>query len=691
MDMDEFRVGLLNDVEARAEVEGDYALTSFVGEASQRLSEAEIVDDLEALHFRGLGRARRHLGVDGFDLDDADGSITLAIAHFSGSVDETPRLPPAEARRILGTLEAYLEEAVWGDFIRDREPSAREYALATDLRNKGRTPSRYKLMLLTDHILTDHTKEFPSSSLGGVPVDYSIWDIRRFWEVQESAQGREELVIDLREWNTGGLPALQIVGEAGFTTFLAAVPGAMLADLYLRYGSRLLESNVRSYLSARGKVNKGIQATVQSQPGMFLAYNNGITATATGVTTGPGDVIDTITDLQIVNGGQTTASLFYVRRDAKGLRTSLSGVHVQMKLVVVDPSEAAEVVPNISRYANSQNRVSEADFFSNSPFHVRLEDLSRRVLAPQLPGRQYQSRWFYERARGQYQNDRAKLTGAEQRRFDLVYPRGQVITKTDAAKYEVSWGQKPHLVSAGAQRNFMAFAEAVAKRWNDAPDEFNEQYFRDLVAKAILFGQIRHLAAKQDWYQQGYLANIVAYSLAKLAREIDRQAPGERMDFRSIWDRQSAPEAVLEQCLIIARKALLSLTANDRGVQNVTEWAKRQEAWERFRDMPMALEEGFKRTLISSVRIADMQSSARARQRTDSGIKQQVAVMSTPPEEWERLSAFIQAHRMGTSAQRSILDGLRKGRLVPSDRQVTTILALIEVASTRGFEPAEAP
>lgn len=684
MDLDEFRIGLLNDVETRAESEGDFILSAFVGELSQRMAEAEVIENLDPLHFRGVGRKNRNLGVDGFDLDDADESIALAIAYFSGINDPTPpRLIPSEARRVFGLLEAFLEESANGDFIAGREESTREYGLALDLRNRGRAPSRYRLYLLTDYLLSDQTREFTSSDVNGIPVDFHVWDIRRFWELQTSAQGREPLEIDLREWNNNGLPALKVVGDAGFTTYLAAIPGAMLADLYHRHGSRLLESNVRSYLTARGKINKGIQTTVHSAPHMFLAYNNGITATATGVRTNANGAIEAITDLQVVNGGQTTASLFYVRRDPRH-QTTLSGIHVQMKLVVVEPQDATELVPNISRFANSQNRVSEADFFSNSPFHVRLEELSRRLLAPQSPGRQYQNKWYYERTRGQYQNDRSKLSTGQQKQFDLSYPRGQVITKTDAAKYEVSWDQKPHLVSAGAQKNFMAFADSVAKRWADSPESFNEQYFRDLVAKAILFNEVRYLVAKQDWYEKGYLANIVSYTLAKLSYEVARQVPNSRMNFRRIWDKQSTPPAILEQCLVIAKLALATLTAATRPVQNVTEWAKREDAWKRLREASIPLAEDFKATLLSEIAVRDMQSAAKTVQKTDSGIRLQMVVVQTPMEEWQDLLEYCNDNGLGTTMQRSILSQLMSGR-VPSDRQAAVLVELVKTAKSLGY------
>ena len=87
-------------------------------------------------------------------------------------------------------------------------------------------------------------------------------------------------------------------------------------------------------------------------------------------TTDDGLVIDSIKDLQIVNGGQTTASLFHTRRSDKA---DLGEVFVQMKLTVIDDEKSEEVVPRISEFANTQNKVNAADFFSNHPFHVRME------------------------------------------------------------------------------------------------------------------------------------------------------------------------------------------------------------------------------------------------------------------------------------------------------------------------------
>ena len=181
---------------------------------------------------------------------------------------------------------------------------------------------------------------------------------------------------------------------------LVVMPGKLLAQIYGLYGARLLEQNVRTFLQARTKVNQGIIRTIEESPGMFFAFNNGLTATAAEVelsqAANGGLGVSAMRDLQIVNGGQTTASILYAQDRDKAV---LDEVFVQMKLSVVDSERISDVVPLVSRYANTQNRVSEADFFSSHPFHRELERISRMTPAPARAGSLVSTKWFYERKR----------------------------------------------------------------------------------------------------------------------------------------------------------------------------------------------------------------------------------------------------------------------------------------------------
>jgi hypothetical protein len=683
--LDEFFDDLMNGVRARAEIDRDYTQSAFLNEMGERLVDAEEIDGLTPVLFTGTGQRGRRLAVSGYDLDDPDGSVALAVLDFEDTA--TPaNLGEAEARRFYTTLEKYVEEAIDGAFHEEREESSPEVHLAEMLRRRGRTITRYRLYLLSNRVLSRRAKDFTSSSIGATPVEYHVWDIERLHRLHESNQGREALRIDLREWAPTGVPALQVSDGCSTTeTYLCALPGRLLADLYGRYGSRLLEGNVRSYLSARGNVNKGIKTTVLSEPDLFIAYNNGITATATGVTVDDaGTAIVELEDLQIVNGGQTTASLFFVAREQRDA-AQLDDVSVQAKVVVVTPETARELVPNISRRANSQNKVSEADFFSNSPFHVRMEALSRRILTPARPGVSFQTKWFYERTRGQYLNEKSKLSARDEKQFTAEYPRSQVITKTDAAKYAVSWAQRPHLVSRGAQKNFVEFAKDVAARWEATPEEFNETYFRQLVGQAILYNEIRAAVANADWYESGYLANIVTYTVATLAAAVAATG-SEEFDWGAVWQRQGISDPTREFALRIALEVRNVLTDDDRPVVNVTEWAKRDACWAAVRDLPMALPETMDADLVGREAAKSQRRSARTQQKVDDGIQAQAAVLAIDAREWTELERFCKTKRLLTDKDIGILalvTGRRPG--LPSELQASHLLGLRDRAAANGY------
>lgn len=683
MVLDDFRLSLLNQAHVRSAAEGTFTQEAFLSELSDRLAEAGEVEQLNVLWFEGEGKRRRKLAVHGFDLDDSDNSVALAVLRWRGG-DDLHSFTFTEAVATLRSLQSFLEEALSGEFVVGREESSPSFQLAEDLRTRGRNVSRYRLYLLSDQAISESAKTFASAEVNGIPVDFHIWDIRRLHQVVESMSGREELVIDLTEWLPDGLPALEVRATSKDTkTYLAALPAVMLAELYDRYGSRLLEGNVRSYLSNRGRVNKGIRTTVLSDPAHFLAYNNGVTATASGVQSMQGRLMS-FTDLQIVNGGQTTASLFYVRRENRG--APMGDVFVQMKLVVVEPQVSTEIIPLISRYANSQNRVSDADFFSNSPFHIRLEELSRRTMAPTKPGVSFQTYWFYERTRGSYQNERNRLAPAKQKKFEELYPRSQVIDKTAAAKYEVTWGMQPHIVSSGAQKNFTAFADLVARRWEVSPDTFNELYWKHMVAKRILFESVRSAIAKAEWYQKGYLANYVTYTLAKLAYEVGRQAKGRSFDLDRIWLEQSTPQVVIDECLHIGRAVQGVLTSNARPVQNVTEWAKKEGCWEAVKVVGHRLSSPLLESLHDQTTLVERKKNAAATQKIDTGIDAQLRVFAMQPSEWVAVQEFLRDLRLLSPDDANILDlvtGKRPG--VPSQAQSKRLLAMHQRAADSGF------
>lgn len=669
VDLDDFRREVLADVRAAADAGREFTRTCFVAEAGKRLEEAEELQDFEPCHFEGLGKYNRRLGVDGYSWDDCDNSLSLVIADFSDTEDLNS-FGRVEVDRCFGMLKGYFEEAVAGRLTDGTiEEAEHGFGLALDITRWYKDLERIRLYLVSDRLLSWRSRDLPEELIAGKPAEFHVWDIGRFQKAHESATGRDELQVNFTEFGEG-LCFLEASGEnRAYQGFLCMIPGGMLADIYDRFGSRLLEGNVRSFLSVKGNVNKGIRSTILNHPEMFFAYNNGISATAENILIDDKSFrIISAKNFQIVNGGQTTASLAMAKRKDKA---SLDEVFVQMKLSVLPPEKAESMIPDIARFANSQNKINEADFFSNHPFHIRLEEFSRRLLAPAYGGAQHQTHWFYERARGQYLNEQSRLTITEKKKFLLVNPRNQVITKTDIAKFENTWRCMPHKVSLGSQKNFRDFAEWITKRWEDDPTQFHEEYYRNLVALAILFRSTERLVGEQEWYQSGYRANIVTYALSKLSDMVETQAPGWSIDFRRIWERQTMPDELTEQLAINAKKVMEVLTAEDRKKENVTEWAKMPLCWERVQEMPLKLHEKVIDKLVTLASLREAKTEAKKQRKEDDKIAIHTQVVTMGAQKWKRILNWAERNRLLTEEHLSILAvaaGMSGGK-IPSEKQ----------------------
>lgn len=685
MTIEEFRIELLESVRAKAQTYNDSFHSSFVNEAGERLTEAEEFLDFQNCRFEGVGRRGRKLLVDGYAFDEADNSLALVVATFEGDED-TKSIGATDIKRHFGMLRAFIEESITGVLTDGGELSIEEsepgFGLAVDLISWMSNVDRFRLYLISDGELssTMRSKDLPEEEVAEIPTEFHIWDIARFHRAYESATGRDDLVVDLTISNGEGLQFLRAGGTPGeYDAYLCMIPGETLAKIYDKYGSRLLEGNIRSFLSIKGNVNKQIRNTILNKPTMFFAYNNGISATAEAVEFGEGpngSTISKVTNLQIVNGGQTTASLaLALRKDS----ADLSSINVQMKLSVLPSESAGEMIPNIARYANNQNKINEEDFFSNHPYHIRLEEFSRRIWAPAIGGSQYQTHWFYERARGQYLNEQAKLSKAEKKRFQLQNPRKQLLTKTDIAKFENTWRCIPHVVSYGRQKNFKEFAKWISLRWEQNNTIFHEYYFRQIVALGILFRFTERFVTEQPWYQAGgYRANLVTYSLAKLKQIIDTQGKGMVLDLSKIWNRQSVPVELVHQIGGISKAVCDVLTSPDRLKENVTEWAKTQACWARVEQLDICILDEMREKLVSSEIEESEQLDAKHQQVQDQNINLQVAVVKVGGPKWAKVYQWAESRKLLSPKELSLilLAASIPNKLPSTDKQYAQIWAI---------------
>lgn len=694
MSVDDFREELLDSVSVRLplDVQGADRTFAFVCEVGERLTQAEEFHDFIPSHFFGTGSRNRKLRVDGYEFDESDDSVRLVVAEFSGGL-QPEVITRARAEAIFSQLQTFLDDSlskrIWNNVPEDMHDGLE---LAGLLADKHPAVTRYRFFLITDSSLSDRIKDLPQGEIDGRPIEYHIWDIGRLHTVSSSTFGAEELEIDFTKFVPGGLPCLPASKGDDYQGYLSVIPGEALAELYDDYGSRLLEGNVRSFLSATGKINKGIQGTILKEPERFFVYNNGISATATSaevVETPQGHRLVSARYFQIVNGGQTTASLHVAKR--KG-NADLKEIHVQMKLSVVtanDVEKLDDMIQSIAMFSNKQNKVSDADFFSNHPYHRAMERLSRRIPAPAAEGAQYHTYWFYERARGQYQNAQAGLTPAQKREFQRHNPRAQLIVKTDLAKFENSWRQLPHIVSTGAQKNFNMFAEHVGKSWGEDGHLFdNDGYFRELVARAILFRDMERLVSGAEWYQGGYRANIVTYSIAKLASLIELQKPGHSIDFRSIWARQRISAAVAGQLDAIARSVVDAITNPPVAQMNITEWCKKKECWEKILALQVRLTESVSRELMSP---DDARSATRdmANQgKLDASIHSVSAVIQLGVGYWAALGTWARHHSPLYGKESDLVRNASRAGWVPTPLQAASLMKVSSRLEGEGFKRA---
>lgn len=680
--VEEFFHDFRQETLAGAEAESTYQLEAFMEAVSNELIETGFVEGFEQCHFRP---PRGGMRVDGYWFNDESG-LDLFIADFE-SRRELASLTSTDVDAVFKRIVHFFEASLAGSL--EPDVTTPEYSLVRQIADRKAQLRQVNFYLVSERVLSDRFQAYPDNDVGNVRASYHIWDMARFQRQRSSRGHKEALDIDFLDMFGDGINCLPAnLGSDAYQSFLIVMPAPVLAKLYDRFSARLLEQNVRTFLQARAQVNKGIRATILNEPNMFFAYNNGVTATAQAVETRLWDghlQIVRMTDLQIVNGGQTTASLFHTQRRDKA---DLSGIFVQMKLSVIDSEQSEMVVPRISEYANTQNRVNAADFFSNHPFHVRMADFSRRIWAPAQQGAQRETKWFYERARGQYIDAQAKLSLGEQKRFKAEYPKPQMFTKTDLAKFENVFDDHPKWVNLGGQKNFAKYASRIGNEWGKSSDGFNEFYFKRAIARALLFRATEKMVSSQAWYNGGYRANIVAYTLALIGEITKRRQTS--LDFMRIWSAQGIDETLQEALQIVASAANDEITQPPQGISNIGEWCKKDACWTRIAAKAAAigdqLSEKFWDQVLTTEDKAVETKAARQTQKIDNGIEAQRRVLDISAAQWTRIYHGMAGRKLLTPKEVGIFQiAMQIPAKIPTERQCVVLLEAVEKARLEGI------
>ncbi len=723
MDYQEYKHDFLESLRNDSAISGAETEDEFLNRTLEILTDFNEIEDPVRIGMGDKPRKNKSLmRIDGYSFDEVDRSLILLISDFQDS-HNTDNLTETRVDELYWRLYNFLDETCNGDISEYFDASDDILKVARLIRRRinalGDDPEmllKIKFFIITNKELstklldknllettirkkkgrsktTKTTKKIKKADFNGKPLEINLWHPERFFEM-ENSNNNDPIVIDIEndfpELGIKGIPCIKgnIGEDLGYEAYIAIIPGKLLASIYIEHGSKVLEGNVRAFLGTNGSksVNSGIKKTINTDPTKFFTYNNGIATTAADVEiveTNGETLITRMVDLQIINGGQTTASL--AEAVLKRTNIALDGIFVPMKLTVIEDRESEDeegirffdrMVQDIAKFANSQNKVTAADLFSNDPFHIWMEKMSKKHLAPPslyaIP-----TGWYYERSRKKYLQEQIKLRGEDAKRFTLKFPKKQIINKEQLAMYLTAIDLKPHIVSKGKNWTMKEFGTKIGQDYRSNKALFNEFYFKRCICAAIIFRSVDHyLESNKDsvkkptgfWYKSGgYKGNIVPYTIAKILSSIPK---GYTLNWDYIWQKQALSPAFMREVEKVT-KITNDFICDSHGVI-VTEYCKRASTWEEYRDnVKYELSADFINELMPESLIKEKEASAKAEQKEINDLQVVMDIVSKGADYWNKL--------MTAGIQKSLL----------SYQEQTAINQIINMAMT-GNVPASA-
>lgn len=531
-----------------------------IGESS--ISDSQVID---------FKKSADKIKLDGYVFNEYFNTLTLIISDFSPS-PSVIKTGKVEIDKNVKMAHRFLKNC-FTDYFENVEESSDGYQAYEYIQACKDEIETTNIILITNKKAVLYVPG--DTRLGKITIKYDVWDLERLYQHVFLNVQTDTIEIKLKKKYETQLPLIKVDGsdEQPYDCYIGAISGELLAKIYSDEGQKLIEKNVRSFLQATGKINKGIRDSLKNEPDMFMAYNNGISTIAESIeidekmSTDNFVVIKSIVGWQIVNGGQTTASIYNAYKG----KVDLSKVSVQMKLAVIKAEDKTnEIVANISKYANSQNPIKMSDFSANDEYHIRMERLSRMVYMPVEKGKSV-DRWFYERARGQYLVEvNRQLTPAKKKEFKNHNPKKRCVSKAVAAKCMMCWMGYPDTVSKGLETNFVFFTGLVNE--GKIP-EANETNYKRMIAEVILFNECDRIVANQKF--GGFKAQIDYYTVALLGKYYKNE-----INLDMIWEKQTInPETVLIIEDLVYKVWEHFQNPTIPGV-NIGQWCKKKDCWD---------------------------------------------------------------------------------------------------------------
>jgi hypothetical protein len=600
---------------------------------------------------------------DGFSEDSGPlfyETLDLFLVNYQAGYDYT--FPKDQFTKGLNQVKRFLNGALKGtiDYL---DPSLEIYELVNMLFKKGKKFDRVNIFYLINGTSNHKAEKIILKGFEDLGIFVHIWDINRFFQLSFSSGQREPVKIDFLDLlpeKAIGIQCLKIPDLNDlYECYLAILPGNVLSALYKEYSSKLLESNVRAFLGQKGKYNNAIKKTIMEKPQMFLPYNNGLSATADYVETRMSEgqmYITNLSDFQIVNGGQTTASLYHTEKTQKGV--DLSSVYVQMKLTVIKDQVQKNIeVPFIARFANSQNKITDLDLSSNNQYLVRIEELSRRkyMVDSDKPNQPYL--WFFERINGQYRENSGKLSDKLQKEFKIKNPPEKKFVKSDVSKFINLWDLEPHNVSLGAQKNFDLFVKKIDKLIlkNKLP---GENYYRKLIANAIIYKAMDKLFGRKNVDAIGD-TNLKSFTVS-YAVSYFHFLTTNHFDLWKVYEQQKLDPRVilLFSDLLLYVYNHMVIAANN---SLLSEYAKKESSWSLLKEKSFDISKyGIDDLLISEELMAEREKEVEKSDEIENEIFAVSKIRLLGIRFWDGLKLYIAATKEFSDIEFDVWDIIKK-------------------------------
>lgn len=718
MDIEEYRKQFIDEIRFEAEHDGTDPESMFIEKSLALLEELGELNDPMPMNVELRNNKNQRMSFDAYAYDEADNALVLISSLFYNERDSKPNLAEGGVNDILGYMQNFISEVDRGNISKYCDESDDVIQVAKEIKGKlgkGMITTeimRFKFLIITNATLYYNVKNLSRPNFLERPVELNVWTLERFFQNYMS-NSSEVLEINTADFDCNGIQYLRAdIGDymerdnekknesdndsqrIKCDVYLGIVPGKFLADIYIKYGSKLLQGNVRAFLKVSGKVNKGIRKTIIEKPSNFFTYNNGIAVVARSVVFSPDKTrIVSFKDFQIINGGQTTASLAnaIIKHEAK---KGMDTLFVPMKLTVLnvdnDMSEEEveiynEVTEKISKCANCQNPVTAADFFSNHPFHVLMEKISQKVMAPPVNGMPYQTIWYYERTKNKWDQEQFKMNDTQKKHFCEKYPKSQVIKKEKLAKCYNTILMNPHQVCQSSAINFSRFADFVEDMYENHRDDINDEFFKKCVCSVIMFDTLDKLVNKASWYPTGgNKAQIVPYTISKLMKMLPKD---KDIDWITIWQKQMLYPELAEELLKLAyvTHKYLEKKAGGGLVRTISRTAA---VWREFQEFPYDLSDMFIRKLASKSETKAVEQAAKKAHKFNSNIDVSVEVFNLGAKYWMKVYNDLMHESVLSYGDCSFIKGIADyiaRNSLPSPAQCKRLMKVVEKAEDKGY------